>query len=507
MNLERLKLGSSMYANLAVVHAGIRTAVYAPLRDLQTPLGSNEYAVLRRSVRTDQAIAITTICSFISATRASARQVIGRLSDAGLMVSAAEPGDRRLRSWRATPSGIELISARLPPVPSDLPLVRSLQALPSKARRDLSHELDSLVAGLESAAGEFDSAVSHETLPSQVADLTTFDGFFELWLKIARAYRRIRAEQTRFLQQSTDQVLDTASYMALYRLHEAPAGMADLAAFLRVDQNTALRMVDRLERHHILRRVRNPSSRREVTISPTEKGVHLLKTLPPMNPAGNYLEVVGRLTGAGTVLAELLQRVVSSHADEPVMDRDIFFGLLKGMSERVRQRDTPRDIEDEFRSAMDQFVTGVAVVTVKAGQQTRAMTVNALTSVSLSPPLLLVCVDRRSPSLSALQSEKVFGVSILSKSQRNLAARFGQRETESNPHTLDAGHYDEVAGVPLIAGSLARIVCRLEQTFEAGSHVVIFGVPFQIALDPSVATVGALGYWRSDYVDVAVSGV
>jgi DNA-binding MarR family transcriptional regulator len=53
--------------------------------------------------------------------------------------------------------------------------------------------------------------------------------------------------------------------------------MAEVAAFLRVDQNTAIRMVDRLEQHGLLVRARNPSSRRELTISATEKGVGLLK--------------------------------------------------------------------------------------------------------------------------------------------------------------------------------------------------------------------------------------
>jgi flavin reductase (DIM6/NTAB) family NADH-FMN oxidoreductase RutF len=123
--------------------------------------------------------------------------------------------------------------------------------------------------------------------------------------------------------------------------------------------------------------------------------------------------------------------------------------------------------------------------------------------VSLDPPILLVCFDRRSASLKALQSNKSFGISILTKHQQDLAARFGQRETRENPHTIERELCDELAGVPTVAGALARIVCELEHSLEAGSHTVIFGAPREVALHDSVSGKHALGYWRSKFVEVA----
>jgi flavin reductase (DIM6/NTAB) family NADH-FMN oxidoreductase RutF len=145
----------------------------------------------------------------------------------------------------------------------------------------------------------------------------------------------------------------------------------------------------------------------------------------------------------------------------------------------------------------------VAVVTVQEGTKSRAITVNSLTSVSLDPPILLVCFDRRSASLKALQSNKSFGISILTKHQQDLAARFGQRETRENPHTIEMKLCEELAGVPTVAGALARIVCELEHSLEAGSHTVIFGAPRQVALHDSISGKRALGYWRSKFVEVA----
>jgi len=289
--------------------------------------------------------------------------------------------------------------------------------------------------------------------------------------------------------------------MALYRVHETPGGMTELASFLRVDQNTATRLVDRLEGQGLLRRMRNPSSRRELILSATDKGARLLESLAPIDPDGAFLNQVGKLRRSGTALSEVLDGLISSDATSPLMDRQVFFALAKRVWERLGKNSTSQVEGSEFRLAMSQFLTGVAVVTVKDGSAPRAMTVNSLTSVSLDPPILLVCFDRRSPSLKALQRNKEFGISILSRSQQALAARFGRKETHDNPHTLEDSICEEVGGLPLLAGSLAQIVCDLEQTFEAGSHTVIFGAPREVSFHQS-GTTDALGFWRSKFVQV-----
>ncbi len=501
MKFERLRTAAAIYANLAVLNAGVRPAIYDRLRNLAVALGPGEYAVLRRLALTDGILSVVEVTDFLAISRASARQVVGRLSDAGLIASSPGADDRRMRMWSLTPDGVALGAAQIPGVEPHLPLVAALQALSLSECRSLNEDLDALINGLDEAAGSLERGAIADSIGGEADDLASFGNFFDLWLKIVRVYRRIRSEQTRFFLRETNQVIDTAAYMALYRVHETPGGMAELASFLRVDQNTATRLVDRLEAQGLLRRARNPSSRRELILSTTDKGSRLLESLAPIDPDGAFLNLVGKLRRSGTVLAETLDRLISSDAASPLMDRQVFFALAKRVWERLGKNAQSQVEGAEFRLAMSQFLTGVAVVTVKDGSAPRAMTVNSLTSVSLDPPILLVCFDRRSPSLKALQRNKEFGISILSRSQQALAARFGRKETNDNPHTLEDGICEEVGGLPLLAGSLAQIVCDLEQTFEAGSHTVIFGAPREVSLHQS-AMAGALGFWRSKYVQV-----
>lgn len=279
LKFERLQTATSIYSNLAVVHAGVRPVIYDRLRKLEPPLGPGEYAVLRRLALTSGALSVVELTDFLAISRASARQIIGRLADGDLISSSPGASDRRTRLWSATPGGTALGTTQLPDVDRSRPLVAALQELSSAVRQMLSDDLDTLINGLDEAAGSFERGVSVDAVGSGTDDLSAFGSFFDLWLKIARAYRRIRAEQTRFFLQETNQVVDTAAYMALYRVHETPGGMAELASFLRVDQNTVTRLVDRLESHDLIRRMRNPSSRRELILLATDKGARLLEAL------------------------------------------------------------------------------------------------------------------------------------------------------------------------------------------------------------------------------------
>lgn len=501
MNFERLRTAAGIYSNLAVLNAGVRPVVYDGLRGLPASLGPGEYAVLRRLALTDSVVSVVGVTEFLAVSRASARQTVSRLFEAGLIVGSAGAGDRRMRMWSLTPEGKSAAATQMPRVEPHLPLAAALQALSASQVNVIIEDLDDLISGLDDAEGRFDRGGVADVNGGDSGDLTVFQNFFDLWLKIVRVYRRIRAEQTRFFLRETNQLIDTAAYMALYRVHETPGGMAELASFLRVDQNTATRLVDRLEGQGFLRRMRNPSSRRELILSATDKGSRLLESLAPIDLDGAYLKQVSKLRRAGTALADVLDSVVSSDATSPLMDRQVFFALAKRVWERLGRNSSVQVEGSEFRLAMSQFLTGVAVVTVKDGSSPRAMTVNSLTSVSLDPPILLVCFDRRSPSLKALQRNREFGISILSRAQQDLAARFGRKETYDNPHTLEDDICEEVAGLPLLAGSLAQIVCDLEQAFEAGSHTVIFGAPREVSLRQTGKT-DALGFWRSKFVQV-----
>lgn len=125
-----------------------------------------------------------------------------------------------------------------------------------------------------------------------------------------------------------------------------------------------------------------------------------------------------------------------------------------------------------FRKTMGQFATGVAVLTARRDGQDFGMTVNSLTSVSLEPPLLLVCPRRGSVTGAAIQATGVFAVNILRAGQEDVclrfvgenAARFDGLETDTAPQ-----------GVPLIRDALAHLTCRLVAVHPGGDHDILIG--------------------------------
>ncbi|HEX9638270.1 MAG TPA: flavin reductase family protein [Acidobacteriota bacterium] len=127
----------------------------------------------------------------------------------------------------------------------------------------------------------------------------------------------------------------------------------------------------------------------------------------------------------------------------------------------------------ELRAALGSFATGVTIVTtVDAEGQPRGLTANAFCSVSLEPPLLLVCIGKGADSHRHVPSAGRFAVSVLSDSQEHISRRLA---------TTDADKFHGVpllrsrSGLPLIDGALAHFECRLVQAHEGGDHTIYIG--------------------------------
>ena len=127
---------------------------------------------------------------------------------------------------------------------------------------------------------------------------------------------------------------------------------------------------------------------------------------------------------------------------------------------------------DEFRAVLGRFASGVTVLTARHGDSDHGMTASAFCSVSLSPPLVLACIDR-SADMSAIMAKAThFGVSILAEGQEALSRRFSE---------LPAGRFDGVgyrradSGVILLDDALAHLECRRVASHEAGDHVIHIG--------------------------------
>jgi flavin reductase (DIM6/NTAB) family NADH-FMN oxidoreductase RutF len=124
-----------------------------------------------------------------------------------------------------------------------------------------------------------------------------------------------------------------------------------------------------------------------------------------------------------------------------------------------------------FRDTMGCFATGVCIVSAKHGDQLHGMTVNSLTSVSLHPPLVLVCFNRNTRTERAVQAAGAFGVNVLREEQADLSNRFA-RPGEDHYEGLELLYED---GVPLLPNCLAYLVCRTGNVYLEGDHSIVIG--------------------------------
>jgi 3-hydroxy-9,10-secoandrosta-1,3,5(10)-triene-9,17-dione monooxygenase reductase component len=124
-----------------------------------------------------------------------------------------------------------------------------------------------------------------------------------------------------------------------------------------------------------------------------------------------------------------------------------------------------------LRKAMSHFATGVTVVATRhVGGGVCGLTANAFTSVSLVPPLVLVCVDRRSLTYPCLEANGFFAASFLSDGQHALSLRFAERRDDK----FDGVPYRTgVTGAPILTDSIGHLECRTSTDFAGGDHAII----------------------------------
>ena len=129
--------------------------------------------------------------------------------------------------------------------------------------------------------------------------------------------------------------------------------------------------------------------------------------------------------------------------------------------------------EARFRHTMGQLVTGVTIVTARVPRgRAVGITASSVTSLSLDPPMLLVCVGRDAEIHDVLLEAERFGVNVLAAGQVDLARRFAQRERQ---HLEEGELITSPGGAPMIPRSLARIECRRRARLDGGDHTIITG--------------------------------
>ena len=130
-----------------------------------------------------------------------------------------------------------------------------------------------------------------------------------------------------------------------------------------------------------------------------------------------------------------------------------------------------------FRKVMGSFPTGITVLTVEREPgQVHGMTANSLTSVSLDPLLILVCIDQDARLLSYLKAQRRFGVSILNDTQQQISEHFAKPQQDpADEARLGVQFQWTETGIPLLADALAHIGCNVVAQYMSGDHTIFVG--------------------------------
>lgn len=134
------------------------------------------------------------------------------------------------------------------------------------------------------------------------------------------------------------------------------------------------------------------------------------------------------------------------------------------------------DEQRRLRAMLGRFATGVSVVTARLGPLLSGMTANAVASISVDPPLIMVSINRRSETHGAVVGSHAFAVNVLAADQQPLAECFARPTTADKlTRFCDAAWQEAETGSPILEGALAYFDCRISQRVPAGTHTIFIG--------------------------------
>lgn len=145
-----------------------------------------------------------------------------------------------------------------------------------------------------------------------------------------------------------------------------------------------------------------------------------------------------------------------------------------------------------FKLAMSHFASGVTVVTTERDGTPYGMTVASFASLSLHPPLVLVCIEKNVKTHEAIAAAGAFGVSILSAAQADVSGRFASK---SDDKFAGVKTRRGELGIPLIDGAICTLECRVHDQLPGGDHSIFVGE----VVDVRTAEAEPLVYYRSGY--------
>jgi len=158
--------------------------------------------------------------------------------------------------------------------------------------------------------------------------------------------------------------------------------------------------------------------------------------------------------------------------------------------------------QPQLRQALGAFLTGVTIVTARGEDgEPVGMTANSFTSVSMDPPLVLVCIGEHASSYAAMAAADRFAVHVLAADQDELSTAFARSAAQGADKFSGIDWHPGLGDVPLLEDYLTRLECRTTQRIPAGDHLVLVGEVQ--GLDTDDRNRPPLGFLRGKYTAIA----
>ena len=154
--------------------------------------------------------------------------------------------------------------------------------------------------------------------------------------------------------------------------------------------------------------------------------------------------------------------------------------------------------KDEFRASLGRFASGVTIVTTKDNNgNLHGLTVSAFSSVSMNPPLILICILKTTHSYYSFVEAKSFVVNILTESQQDISNQFASKHEDK----FEGINYNlSETGLPILDDCLVNLECSLKHSYDGGDHTIFVG-----EIENAVVNEGnPLVYWKGDYRDLDI---
>ncbi len=148
-----------------------------------------------------------------------------------------------------------------------------------------------------------------------------------------------------------------------------------------------------------------------------------------------------------------------------------------------------------FRDILSQFASGVTVVTTRNGDTLHGLTVSSFCSVSLEPPLILVCIDKKASSHPVLQTSKRFAVNFLTAAQQDISNRFADPRRSPEERFQGLTVRTAVTQSPILPDVLAYLDCEVYAEYDGGDHTIFVGK----VVAGEVGEGSPLLYWNRGY--------